>query len=222
LRKVRKTVHFSVDDIGLRLRDASGGNGLFDVPFFAKLKEWHDKFDLRVTCYCYAMTEDWLISELSHESAPDFGRSKGWLKFGFHAKRDFAFADESGYEAGFELVNATIRRLGGGMTDTLRLHCWNASAEQKAFLRRKGVRVLLTQDDDGLPYGDDDTYTDCGLVHMRTRVRFEEMKEITPETLHIGREHIVAFTHEWCFDEQIDKIEEALRLYKDAGCGFVA
>lgn len=138
MRKTKKTIHFSVDDVGSCLRDACESESLFDVPFFAKLKEWHDNCELRVTCYCFAMTDTWLISELSDRLAPDFKRNRKWLKFGFHAKRDLAFEEESGYRAGFELVNTTLRRLGAGRTDTLRLHYWNASAEQKRFLARGG------------------------------------------------------------------------------------
>jgi hypothetical protein len=80
--------------------------------------------------------------------------------------------------------------------------------------------MLLTQDDDGLPY-DDDSYTDCGLIHMRTRLCFEKLEAVSAQTLHIGRDRIVAFTHEWCFDEQINKIEKALALYGGAGYEFV-
>jgi hypothetical protein len=219
---LKKTVHFSVDDVGLRLHEANDCAGLFDVPFFAKLKEWHEEFGLRVTCYCFAMTDNRLISELSDRLAPDFRRNRGWLKFGFHAKRDLALAEESGYAAGFELVDKTMRRLGAGRTNTLRCHCWEATPEQKRFLRSKGIKTLLERDSDDLPYGEDDTFTEYGLLHRRTRVRFEEIERIGEDTLHIGRTHTVAFTHEWCFDEQIPKIQEALRLYADAGCGFVA
>jgi hypothetical protein len=217
-----KTVHFSVDDVMFRLRDANDCDSVFDVPFFAKLKEWHDGFGLRATCYCYAMTDKWLISELSDKSAPDFKRSREWLRFGFHAKRDLALAEESGYAAGFELVSATMRRLGAGMTDTIRCHCWDATPKQKEFLRSKGIKTLLTRDDDALPYGNDDTFVEHGLLHRRTRVRFEELERAREDSLHIGREHIVAFTHEWCFEDQILKIEEALRLWTGAGYKFVA
>ena len=219
---MRKTVHFSVDDVGWRLHEANDCAGLFGVPFFAKLKEWHEEFGLRATCYCFAMTDDRPISELSGDLAPDFKRNRGWLKFGFHAKRDLALAEENDCAAGFELVDATMRRLGAGRTNTLRLHHWEATPGQKEFLRSKGIKTLLTEDDDALPYGEDDAFVEHGLIHRRTRVRFEEIERIGKETLHIGRKHIVAFTHEWCFDEQIPKIGEALRLYADAGYGFVA
>jgi hypothetical protein len=162
-----------------------------------------------------------LISEIPDTLSHEFKKNRKWLRFGFHAKRDLALIDETGYKAGFNLVRGTLRRLGAGETDTIRCHYWNASMQQKEFLRLNGIKALLTQDDNKLPYGDDDSYTDCGLHHIRTRVRFEELEAVTPQTLHIGRVHVAVFTHEWCFDKQIEKIEKALILYRNNGYKFV-
>jgi hypothetical protein len=198
-----------------------GGGSIFTPPFFAELKKLHDKYDAKFTLYCYAFTGQFLISEIPSFFRQEFKTNKDWLKLGFHQKCDMPFLEEEGYAAGFELVERTVKRLRCGRTNTLRLHSWKANPEQKNFLRNKGVTTLLTEDDDSLPYNDDDFFISQGIVHRRTRVRFENLNVINPSTLAIGRKHIVAFTHEWCFADTAEKIEKALSLYRKHGYEFI-
>ncbi|MDR3301789.1 MAG: hypothetical protein LBT01_04565 [Spirochaetaceae bacterium] len=222
-----KYCHLSVDDVGESLRRLASAtnatNGLFDIAFFNTIKKWHERFGIKITLYCYALANDFIISEIPSCYRRDFVQNASWLKFGYHAKCAKPFIEETGYKAGFNLFNDTIKRLGAGKTNTLRLHYWQANPEQKKFLRSKGVRTLLTKDDDSLPYNENDIFQSEGLMHRRTRIRFENIDTvITPEVLQIGNKYIVAFTHEWCFDKEAEKIERALQLYSEHGYKFIA
>jgi len=219
--KKNLSVHLSIDDVGESLRMLTG-DGLFTIDFFAVLKKWHDEYNAKFSLYCYALTGQFLISEIPSSYSREFKANADWLKLGFHQKCNVPFLEEQGYKAGFDLVDRTVRRLRAGRTNTLRLHYWKANQEQKDFLRRKGVTTLLTEDDDSLPYNDDDFFVNQGIVHRRTRVRFENLNEITPSSLEIGRKHIAAFTHEWCFTEMAEKIEKSLSLYREYDYKFIA
>jgi hypothetical protein len=221
-------VHLSIDDVGEAFKMLSkplsngGGGDIFKLDFLARLKKWHDQYNAKFTLYLYALTGTFLISEISSFYREEFRANADWLKLGFHQKCNSPFLEEEGYAAGFDLVDETIRCLHAGKTNTLRLHYWKASHEQKDFLKRRGVKTLLTEDDDNLPYNDDDFFVSQGIIHRRTRVRFENLNEITPSTLEIGRKYIAAFTHEWCFWDVAEKIEKSLSLYREHGYEFIA
>lgn len=217
-----KVIHFSIDDIGKSLRylTRERPDSLFDLRLFGLLRQWHEAYGIVVTLYCYAMVDQFLISEIPDYYAKEFRDNADWLKLGFHGKCDLSFAKETGYVAGFTLCRQTFERLGSGTTETLRLHSWLATAEQKRFLASNGITTLLYPNDNTLPYGVDDTFMENGLLHRRTHVWFEHMSDVTPETLFIGKNYIAIFTHEWCFDENAGKIQHSLAIYKENGYTF--
>jgi hypothetical protein len=179
-------------------------------------------YGAKFTLYCYALSGQFLISEIPSSYRHEFSANADWLKLGFHQKSNVPFLEEKGYAAGFDLVEKTVLRLRAGRTKTLRLHYWKANLEQKEFLRQKGVKTLLTEDDESLHYNEEDFFIDHGIIHRRTRVRFENLNEISPSVLEIGRKHIVAFTHEWCFSDVAEKIEKSLSIYREHGYEFIA
>ena len=54
-----------------------------------------------------------------------------------------------------------------------------------------------------------------------TKCWVEKMEKISAETAHIGDSYISFFTHEWCFDEQLERIEKLIKLYYMADYIFV-
>jgi len=219
---MNKHVHFSIDDVGKSLRylTRSRPTSMFDLRFFGTLKHWHETFGINVTLYCYAMLEDFLISEIPDCYGDELKKSNTWLSFGFHSKCSLPFVKETGYAAGFELCQQAFERLGVGKTNTLRLHSWLATKEQKDFLYANGIKTLLYPDNDNHPYQSDDTFSEAGLAHQRTHVWIEKLDAITNELLCIGKEKVIVFTHEWCFDENLDKIGRLFSIYKDNGYIF--
>ena len=219
----RNTVHLSIDDVGKSLRWISNERpaSIFGARFFGTLRRWHEQYNAMFTLYAYLEIESFSITDFPLQYVDDFRKNAHWLKLGYHGNSTISFIEETDYEKGFVQFNNAASRLNAGKTDTLRLHYWKATPQQKDFLSRSGVSCLLYPDDSGLPYGENDTFYDCGLLHRRTRVRFENIDEITPHSLAIGREHVDAFTHEWCFDEVASKMENAMEIYSKHGYGFI-
>ena len=221
-----KKVHFSIDDVGRSLRYLARKRpkSLFDLDLYRTLQEWNKKYGLKVTLYCFAMLDDFLISEIPSVYEKDFSENAEWLRFGFHQKSAVPFRDEGidGCIAGYNLVNDTLTRMRAGKTNILRLHSWNADPVQKKFLADRGVETLLYPDDDCFRYDEKDEFEDKGLLHRRTRIWFEKFgQEMTHENLFVGQNYIVAFTHERCFLEQANRIEQALQIYKRNEYEFV-
>lgn len=218
------TVHLSIDDAGDSLRWLTNKrpNSIFNLRLFSTLKQWHEQFGAKFTLYIYAVADSFSIDNIPVEYANDFKSCFHWMKFGYHGSYGIPFMEDTGYEKGFNLVDRTLDIIEAGRTDILRLHNWQATTEQKEFLHRKGISCLLYPDDDNFPYDKNDSFYDCGLLHRRTRVRFENLDDITPCTLAVGRTHIDAFTHEWCFDSEVKKIQSSLEIYSANGYEFIA
>ena len=153
--------------------------------------------------------------------ADEFCGNASWLRFGYHGKSASRFSQDRGYRAGYELFSYTAGQLGMQTSPILRLHNWLAEDEQKDFLHDKGIQVLLYPDDDHQPYKADDSFEDRGLRHWRTRIRFEDLQIINEHTLHIGLDRIVAFTHEQVFERESEKIEAAIRLFRESQYEFI-
>ncbi|GHV18272.1 hypothetical protein FACS18949_11680 [Clostridia bacterium] len=126
-------------------------------------------------------------------------RIKDYIKFGFHSEDEQPFKDDIYYKKHFKLATRKLRRF-STVTDFLRLHYWDATDEQLKFLYKMGVKRLHTRE---------------------PTVRFENISDLMPQSLHIGNEQVFAFTHEWCLDEQRAKVEEALEMYLAAGYNFI-
>lgn len=216
-------VHFSVDDIGscFRWLYQHDAKTLFQIPLFAQLKEFHEKYGLKCSLYIFEPTDFfWMASHFQH-FRDDFSLNSTWLRFGYHGNK-IRFSKDYAYASGYYLFECACQKLDAEITKTVRLHNWYATPEQKSFLYDKGVRTLLYPDDNCLRYDENGCFTEQGILHRKTNVRIENIAEITCSSLLIGKEkYIVAFTHEGCFDTQSSKIESAVKLYSECGYEYV-
>ncbi len=185
-------VHLSVDDVLLSLAPPAP-----EHTMLACLSEYNRVYNAKFTLYCYSFQDNFLISEIKTDY---FQKARKWLALGYHAKTNEPFASDHGYQAGFELTQRTFRALKATRANVLRLHYWDATSEQRAFLSKHGVKRILNREDS---------------------IKCENLSEINAESLRIGREEIFFFTHEWCFEQEREKLEAAIRLYCDAGYEFI-
>lgn len=84
-----------------------------------------------------------------------------------------------------------------------------------------GIETIFYPNNDKYDYDDDGCFYDCGLKHQVTKVRVENINNINSHSACIGDINISCFTHEWCFINQIEKIELLLKMYIDYGYTFV-
>ena len=220
---MNKEVHLSIDDVckSLRWLSYNRPNSIFEMRLFGKLKKWHEIYGAKFSLYCFAMTENFLLTEIPEIYRDEFFSSGDWLKFGYHGKCPVRFIDDNGYAAGFELFNNAVQRLKMCKTDTIRLHNWLASDEQKKYLSSKGIRTLLYPNDEKWAYDSTNSFVECGLNHWRTQIRFEQLERMDEDALKISLNRVVAFTHEQFFDEVCDQVELAIKMYVDAGYKFI-
>ncbi|WP_296025151.1 hypothetical protein [uncultured Treponema sp.] len=84
-------IHFSVDDVincfENLTRNEKKYTSAFDEPFFAYIKSLHEKYDAKVSLYCFYEKEGFSLAECTERFADDFKASSSWLKFGFHSER---------------------------------------------------------------------------------------------------------------------------------------
>ncbi len=218
-----KQVHFSIDDVGKSLRwlTTNRPESIWQMRLFSKLREWHERFGLVITLYCFTNEFGFNLADIPSEYSGELHACALWLRFGYHGNSSIPFKDEANYKAGFYLFRSVIERMGAGGTNTLRMHNWLATDAQKRFFEKEGITTLLYPDDDTLPYNERDYFIQGGILYKRTRIRYENLQEINEQTLHTDRTEVCAFTHEWCFDAQIENIERSLTIFQAAGFGWL-
>lgn len=156
-----------------------------------------------------------------------------WLRFGYHAKNSsteptIISADE--IEREYHLTSSELERITGSMTHTLRLSMFHGNREALERLRKLGVKVLLTADDDRLSYyldeesskyiADHDSYADSLFTFVSTDLRLDRLTNfaVYPSLLRVAfdsrqNEIIVVFTHERLMNKKTyKKIRDVCRF----------
>lgn len=218
-----KKVHFSIDDVGSSLEWLAHNrpNSIFDMRFFGKLRYLHEKYGTKISLYCFPLCEELLSADCIEQYYNEFYENSDWLKFAYHGRSEMRFCDNEAYVGDIEKFIGDAKKIGMSLTDIIRLHYWDATEEQKNYLKAIGIHAILYRNDDSIQYNERDFFIDGGVQHWRTTVQFERIKEINYKTCGIAAERIVAFTHENKFEQNFDKIESALKIYIDNGYEFL-
>lgn len=218
-----KLAHFSIDDVGLSFKYIfqNSPSTIFDMRLYSALLKWHEEYGLVVSLYSILTVDEFCISNIPNRYRSEFEESKDWLRFGFHSGNEKPFAEDDDYKSSFGKMQEFFEKMGMGCTDTIRLHSWNATDSQEIFLKNRGISTLLMPDDERYTYNNEGIYIKNGIIHRRTDLWFEKEAEISEKSIGLEKEFYVMFTHEWCFDDQKDRIEEALKMLVDNGFSFV-
>ncbi len=153
----RKVVHVSIDDCQRALaclRDPAV-KSIYDVPFFAQLKEWHEAFGAKFTCYVFGESSDFSLSEVPTVFREEFSAASSWLKFGFHATStgiEKTRAQTAAEFAGnFAKVNSAIDAFAGteARSRVLRLDYFFAKEDWIPEIFSAGTQTLLGPDTAG-------------------------------------------------------------------------
>lgn len=218
-----KIAHFSIDDVGLSFRYIYNNTPktIFDMRLYSSLLKWREKYNLIVNMYCILLLDDFCISSIPDRYGMEFEKNKDWIKYGFHSGNERPFLEDESYRNSYEKAQSFFARMRMGVTDTLRLHSWNASDSQELFLKSKGVKCILMPKDDGYSYNNKGVYFKNGILHRRTDLWFEKVNKLEEKSIKLENDYFAMFTHEWCFDDQKDKIEYMIKLLVDNGYCFV-
>ena len=159
-----------IDDVIWCLRDLARTKpkSLFDVPYFAMLKECHDKWGFKVQLNLFYRTDFFYgADEFSLADVPDtwkheFQAAKDWLKLGFHSKQEFPdypwvnidYADMKLIFGDF--VREVERFAGPGVfTYAVVPHWVPVSKEGCQAMKDLGVKLLGATDGPRYAYNDD-------------------------------------------------------------------
>ena len=190
-------IHFSVDDViscfeNLTINEKKYTSA-FDEPFFAYIKSLHEKYDAKVSLYCFCEKEGFSLAECTEKFADDFKTSSGWLKFGFHAEKPGKGNTFDG--GGYRMFVSQIERVAGAsdcITQTVRLDYFSGGKKFIESISDKntkcGIRQLLCADSSGR----DSYYLDSvqkseinkkemifadNLAFIKTDLRFDDTKK---------------------------------------------
>ena len=217
-----REVRFTIDDVNVSFRECveKEYRTIFEHPLFNCLLSWKHKFNLKVTLFLVLENQGFSITEIPEKYIADFKKSKEWLRFSFHSRNFSPAIDDDDFEQSLSSTIKTIRELQMGLSDVVRLHNWEGNETQKRILKNAGISELLYKARDDR-YNENGIFYDMGLKHIRTDRRIEQMDEINSVSCLIGQNHIEIFTHEWCFLDQVGKIERILNVYMNESYSFV-
>lgn len=239
--KVPKKVHFSVDDATSIFQNIWWENydSIFENEILGTLQKLHVKYDIKVTLYLFGELETFAIWDFPLKYQEELAENADWLHIGFHSGEDCNseedYADIREFQQDYERAQSTFQQLIGekGVTTVLRLHNWYATEEMTAYLQEEGVTALLCRDSEDSCYDLTEEQTRAlygsrdgvlekdGLLYYATDIRLEKTENIF-EVLEKSRYDrvLVIFTHAWCFQENSDKLTEAVQWLWQKGYEF--
>jgi hypothetical protein len=220
----RAAYHFSVDDVFEALIETSDrGIDLFAHPFFAYLREIHDRYRTNIDLYLFLLgpvnSVYRSLAEVSDRNRQQFQEAT-WLRLGPHALAPGIppFSQRPAEQRRtFDRIYDEIDRFAGPNKTCrwLRLHYFSEAYELSAYFRRRGVDALLLTDKEATAYRLPDSAraqlrrvgraTYRKLDFLRSHVRIEKLAPDTPHAAALGQriDRVVAecgylslFTHE--------------------------
>ena len=111
-------VHISIDDVicVFKKLTCTKPSSIFNLHFFRYLKRIHEKYDLKVSCYCFYLYENFTLASCTRVYRKEFEANSDWLRFGFHGysgKEDYGIQDEMESEKQYELVMGNLAEIVG-------------------------------------------------------------------------------------------------------------
>lgn len=154
-------------------------DNIFQAPFFKELLGIHERHNLNITLYVFEKTEDFDISLIPEKYYPEFRKNSDWLFWGYHGiKTGFHIKKQEDFVRSFKKVSAILSKAtGNSCSPILRLHYWEANQDQIMFLKKQGVKVLLTCDRKGVS-SYNLTYNQLQQLEQEHRLVVEEIEYI--------------------------------------------
>ena len=233
-------IHFSIDDIIGCFRYITNNNveSIFDTRFFCNLKEWHDKYGLKVTLYIFENDgKNFHINMLPDKYRNEISNNATWIQLMYHGPNTLEHLNETEFNQCFKkeylsFCNVFNKYL---FTDIVRLHCWNGNSEVLRLLTSDdsistflcpevGKQVSsfydLTEEECTLVY--DKMVQKNGRLYIRTDIRYDNLENINVlKDLLRKSKTIVIYGHEWCFNSKLNIIEEMIKEISQNGGEFI-
>ena len=230
--KVKRTAHISLDDATEIFLDIyrEKYDSIFDNAVLGKLKYLHETYGITVDLYVFGQLDEFEMWDMPVSYREEFCENAEWLKIGYHSiTEENPALDGRTFEAfqeEYARIDSAIRRFAGGesVAHVLRLHYWYATKEMVAYLKEQGVTGLLCSDRGGPSYDLDEKQAEKlyksrdgslkeeDITYYATDIRLEDVRDIEAALEEHRKDRIIViFTHAWCFAENYDKLETAIR-----------
>lgn len=234
---IGKVIHYSVDDVYEILQELTEHRAdyasIFECKRLAALRELHNKYDAKFSMYCFERADGYHISNVTTKFRAEFEHNSDWLTFGYHG-RDRKTKFHEGFpleefKKSYENVEQAMIAFAGkvSLCHVIRLHFFMCTAQQKQFLKEKGIVALLASDDARISYDlseEENTHLckerlfDKDLFYYKTDIRLEQVTDMQASLRQMeGLGHVVVFTHEYELDNQLEKLEETIRFFARQG-----
>lgn len=230
-KTITRYAHFSIDDATQIFQDISfhGYESIFENEVLGDLLNLHKKYGLKVTLYVFGELDDFCLWDFPTTYKQEFEENSDWLKIGYHSMKEENPQKIKGTEkefiSDFERVNRTIIQIAGekSLTHTLRLHYWYAPEWMVQDMKERGVTGLLCSDAGKLSYDlngqqQDNLYASRDgklrghIQYYVTDIRLEKTDDVEASLTDKKGDRIkVVFTHAWCYMDNKDKTEIAIR-----------
>lgn len=233
-------VHFSVDDATQIFQEITlkKYDSIFEQPILGQLHKLHNSYGLKCTLYLYENVGDYNISQMPDTYKTEFQENVDWLKLSYHGynennPEEIGLSQQQFTES-YIRVCEEIKRFAGeeSLSGTLRLHYWYATEEMVDFLDEKGVQAILCPDSQAAGYDLTEEENNIlnesvaglyegDILYYKTDLRYENIENVKKSFGNrIEDPIIVVFTHAWCFEENVDKIESSMNWLVENGYQF--
>lgn len=226
LQRGTMKIHFSIDDIIGTLRWAyrNEPTSIFDMRFFHTLKTWHEKYGMKVTLYMFFSDgADFDLTMLQEKYVSELKNSEDWMKVAYHGiyGGDKYIGDPDRFKK--EMMAFYQIFEGGGLSQTVRLHCWRCPisiGEWKNISNgdcllcpdetRESVYDLIEEEIAAVQKGN--LIQKHGVVYRKTDIRCDYCEDINQLVGKNGYgQCLYVFLHEWRFEQQKDIVEDFLK-----------
>lgn len=161
-KEVNKTgnyIHLSFDDVTFCIQNLITNKytftSIFNEPFFAKLKYFHDAYGAKFSLYCYGTT----LSGLDGTFKQEFIKNSDWLKFGLHSWSNDTYTNTTAEQAksDWDAFINSVYTVAGGLNSIDRVPRFHTFAGNLVSLQAMhdtdcGALGFLSADDDRLSY----------------------------------------------------------------------
>lgn len=216
--KIEGTIHFSIDDVNAVFKDLTNNkdkyNSLFEQSFFRYLRNLHERYDAKVTLYCFYDFNDFCLKDCTTKYSEEFQSCSDWLKLGYHAYNARDIFNGGGYQ---KFIDAVFKITGSKqcVSQTVRLDRflgeYKEISENSFEKNPLGIKQLLTADsktrhsyylseEAQKEIANFEKWNDSSnsIDFYVTDFRFDDYKEFPNLLNENDREkEIVVFTHEW-------------------------
>lgn len=219
-----KSIHISIDDVSSSLKNltikADSYERIWNEPFFSYLQDLHDVTGAKFTLYVFEEDSLWNVESFPSKYDVDLKNSADWLRFAWHARnamvtRESLRLNEKEFCESYEKTTKVLTEHGLLPAGIVRLQFFFATEPEIECLKRGGVRMLLSADDErnsySLPMDVDDELKRVeelmynGVVYESTDERIEKNSfwgVVTSLFKNAKDEKLVIFTHEWALDKK--------------------